>query len=387
MNKVTKSSIEMLAQRDNGQCLTIYMPTHKISTPPTIQEDKIRYKNLIRDGAEKWREVADNDSIKASLAYLESLQDDEQFWQATVRGLAIFADKAGVEVYHLPIECEERVCVDDSFDLTPMYIVENLDTEFYVLALAMHNSKLYKGDAYGLEKVEIDFPSSPEDALNIDEMYANSNTQRGFEGAANSNYALSMHGAGDSSEAGREERLQYFRIIDAMVTDPKRVDTSLPMIIAATDSEAGDYKVHSKSHQVLEAFLPGNHTETELHELHDQAWRIIHEEVIDKKIHTTIERFDELKGVHRASSDLDEIREAVKNGKVDTLLLRMMPTTNDSVSETKVTNAPLIRFDEQYEKNRLQDIIEDTVAHGGKIVGVEPETFDIPALAGAVYRY
>lgn len=387
MNKITQSIIDRLTERSGETRLTIYMPTHRISTPATMQEDQTRYKNLVRKGFDEWREHTDNSEIQQTFELLESKYADESFWDETTRGLAIFADKNGAEFYHLPVECEEHVCVGSSYDLTPIHIAKNYDQQFYVLALAMHNSKLFKGDAYGLESVEIDFPKSPEDALNIDEMFNNSNTQRGYEGAANSNYSISMHGVGDSSEAGREERLQYFRIIDAMLSDPKYVDTSVPILVAATDSEAGDYKAHSRNSHVMESFIPGNYTRSELHALHEHAWPIVHEEFIDKKVDSLVEKFNEQKGINKASSDVDDIREAVEAGRVDSLLVCMLPTTNDTVSDASGVRAPLIRFSAAENISRMQDLIERVVAQGGKVIGVDPEKFTIPSHVGALYRY
>lgn len=387
MNKVTQDNIDALTERRGGVKLTIYMPTHKISTPATIQEDQTRYKNLVRKGHDEWRAHTDEDAVASVIDALESKYDDEAFWRATSRGLAVFADEQGVEFYHLPIECEERVCVGESFDVTPLHLVQSYDQSYYVLALAMHNSKLFKGDAYGLEPVEMDFPASPEAALGIDEMFINSNTQRGYEGPAGSNYQISPHGSGDSSEAGREERLQYLRIIDGMVTDSRKIDTSLPLVVAATDSEAGDYKAHSKSTSLVDIYIPGNYTKAELHELHDLSWKVIHEEVVDKKIARIIERFNEQKGIQKASSDPDDIREAVKAGRVDTLLLRMVDETNDSVSDAVGAHLPLIRFDEAYEQENLQSLAESVIQHGGTVTGVDPEVFTVPSKVGALYRY
>ena len=387
MNKVTQQVIDELTRQDDGIKLTIYMPTQRISTPPTIQEDKIRYKNLIRKGHDQWCEKGDEQQAADIFAKLEAKLTDESFWEGTTEGLAVFVDENSLQWYHLPMECEERVCVTEKFEVTPLHIVMNYDQPYYVLALALHGARLYKGDAYELSPLSIDFPTSPEDALNIDEMFNNSNTQRGYEGPASSGYAISTHGSGDSNRAGEAERLQYFRIIDDIILKAKEVDVHSPILIAAAEDEISDYKNVSKLPNLVKGSVHGNHLATELHQLHALTWKVIHDEIVMDRQNRLIERFNEQKGIHKASSDLADIKEATGLGKVDTLFICAVDQTNDSVRESADMQAPLIRFDEKYDTNDIPSIVKAVMAQGGKIVGLEAGKFNVPSMVGAVYRF
>lgn len=384
MNKITRTSIESLTKHQNGITASIYLPTHRHPSPPHIQEDQTRFKNLIHEARDKWQEQS---SDITKFQELESKLDDLEFWHQATEGMAIFISHDRLEIYHLPIECEEHVCVGDSFDLTSLYALSSYDQPYYLLALAMHNSKLMRGDMYGLEPVAIDFPTSMEDALNIDEMFANSNTIRGVEGGAIGNGAGAPHGQGDSSEAGREERMQYFRIIDRMIADASAVDPSLPLLIAGTDSEAGDYRQLSKLPHVVDAYIQGNHGNTSIQDLHALAWPIIQQEVVDKKLTDAVEQCNELNGIDKASDNLTDITEAAKMGRVDTLLLTMIRKTNDSVSDAVKTAVPILTFSKGSEDSAIASLARIVFMQGGKILGSHYRMLPKRVRVAAIYRY
>ncbi|HET8883956.1 MAG TPA: hypothetical protein VFM68_00615 [Candidatus Saccharimonadales bacterium] len=387
MNKVTQSSIELLQQPQNASVLSIYLPTHRYPTPPHMQEDQIRFKNLIRKARDEWQKNSNDHAVDDIYKQLEAKLDDLDFWQQATEGTAVFASPDHIETYHLPIECEERVYVGDSYDITPLRIIMTLDQPYYLIALAMHNTKLLRGDIYGLEPVAIEFPTSPEDALNIDEMFSNSRTVRSREGPSGADNAISPHGQGDSSEAGREERLQYFRIIDGIIADSAVIDQTLPVLIAGTDSEAGDYKNISKLPTLLSTYLQGNHTTTPLQGLHAQAWQIIHNEVVNKKTATAVEQFQELRGVEKSSRDIQHITESADAGRIGTLLVTMLRMTTDSVSDTVHTAVPIITFTENYEHGHIIELVQKVAAQGGRILGLNYDSMPEKVPVAAIYRY
>lgn len=387
MNKVTRSSIELLARPQSGNVISIYLPTHRHSTPPNMQEDQTRYKNLVHNAKELWSSNEDNPDMAAQFDKMESQLDDINFWQHATEGMAIFASPDMIEIYNLPIECEERVCVNESYDITPLLIVMAYDQPYYVLALAMHNTKLFKGDVYGLEPVAIDFPTSPEDALNIDEMFSGSNTVRSQNGPSGPGNAIAPHGQGDSNSAGREERLQYFRIIDAMIAESKDVDHHLPVIIAGTDSEAGDYRHMSKLSTLIHEYVQGNHTTTTLPELTTLTWPIIQSEIISKRATAAIDQLNEKVGIQKSSYDYQEMTEAANMGRVKTLLVGITRKTTDTVNDAVQTAVPILTFAKQYEYEHVTELVKKVLAQGGNILGVGNELMPAKVPVAAIYRY
>lgn len=387
MNKVTRSSIETLARPQSGNVISIYLPTHRHPTPPHIQEDQTRYKNLVRQAKEQWQEKVGDDSMSLLFEQMEDKLEALEFWQQSTEGMAIFASPEKYEIYHLPVECEERVCVADSYDVTPLLIVAAYDQPYYLLALAMHNTKLFKGDMYGLEPVTVDFPSSPEDALNIDEMFSGSSTIRNRSSTSGNGAATASHGQGDSNGAGREERLYYFRMIDNAILTAKDIDSSLPVVIAGTDSEVGDYRNTSKLPALIHTYIQGNHTNTTLPELTTLAWPIVQSEVISKRAIDAIEQLQEKEGIQKSSYDYKDVSEAASMGRVQTLLVGITRKTTDTVSDAVHNAVPIVSFAKQQDYESIAELVKKVLAQGGNILGVGNEMLPAKVPVAAIYRY
>lgn len=386
MNKIDQSIIDELCKDQTTQVLSIYTPTHQISTPPTIKEDQVRLKNLINDGI---RQLLDAEPTLDEVSIRQRLDmalDEAGLWGDTVKSVAVFVGADDVHILHLPIECTEYVAVGAKYDITPLQLALDMNQPFYVFALAKHHPKLFKGDLYGLQPVAIDFPGSAEDALHIDEMFANSNTIRGFGAGGGGNDMLSTHGQGDSNHAGQEERLMYFRILDNLILKAKGVDASAPFILAATQSEATDFKSLSKIPRLLETYISGNHSNTPLHKLHAKAWDTISKGILGQKASAVIGRFNEMKGLQKASSDPDEILQAAKAGRVETLLVGLFETTRDSIEDGTHTKEWVIRLNQHY-RSRIAELVSAIKAQGGKIIGVDSSILATPTHVAAVYRY
>lgn len=380
MNKITPEKLMELAAYEGDSVLTIYMPTHVQSTPPHMSEDQTRYKNLIREGMHQWEKVAGPVDFNLIRTRLEQRLDDQEFWKHMSQSLAIFANEKEVAMYHLPIEVNEQVYVGATYDTVPLLQVETMNQAFYVFALAMHDSKLYRGDLYGLEPVAVDFPQSIEAALNIDEMFINSNTIRAGSGSMRE----AAHGQGDSQEAGHEERLIYLRMLDQRIIASKHVDHRLPIVIAATDNEAGDFQAISRLPFLLSPHVNGNRTKGDLGELHRLASDIIHEAVTDQHLREAAKRYGELIGVNKAADDIADITKAAEAGRVETLLLNVFNRTRDSVTDSLKS----VAFREsEHEKDTMLTLINQVITTGGTIKLMPGKLMPSQATAAAMYRY
>lgn len=387
MNKITDAVIDTLAKYEGDAVLTMYVPTNKSSNSPNMQEDQTRFKNLMREGYYKLQAATHDESLVINIRdQLTALLDSTEFWQNTTESLAVFAARDSVEIYHIPIEVEEHVYVGSTYDLAPLLILKELNQPFYLFALAQHNSKLFMGDMYDLRPVDISFPSSPEDALNIDEMFSGSNTIRNHGAPTSGSGPASAHGQGDSNHAGQEERLKYFRILDDIIIKSSEIDHTLPILVAGTDSEASDFKALTTNQRILANHLMGNHTKDTLDELHALAWNMIENDVVMKKLHDTNDRCQELVGSNKSSTALADIKESARAGRIDSLLIPMLDETADSISDRR-RDALLVRFIDAYERDGLRDLIRTVIKNGGKIIGLERSLMPSPVSVAAIYRY
>lgn len=385
MNKLNNEFIQTLIKHDKGNVISIYLPTHRHASPPFMQEDQTRFKNNVRLAQEKWVEAGGSArEITKAMNELEALGDNLEFWQHTTEALAIFIKNDKVEILHLPIECEERVVVGDVFDAVPLLVTSSLNQPYYLLALAQQNPKVFKGDIYGLEELDVELPESLEEALNIDETHISSRALGGHQGGNVS----SPHGEGDSEEIGRDERLRYFRVIEQALLDSEKFDSKLPVVLAAAENEAGDFRVNTKLQTVLQGdFIQGNHTDTSEGDLHDLARPIIHKECVKPKWQQLSERLGNMTGTGKSSSNLAEILAASKDGRVDSLVVGTLEMTLDSVSDAVSEPSFLLRRPDEESLDQIVEAARYVASQGGVVYGVERGVLPEGVQAAALYRY
>jgi|GEM_PF-1001774 len=388
MQKVTKEAIHDLSQPQEDIVLSMYMPTHRHSAPPDLQENQTRFKNMLRRAREMVDEAGAGHHIKESLLKLEEQLGAKDAWANALESMAIFVSNSNVQLFHLPIECEESIYVNRSFNIAPLLVLESYNQAFYVLALAQHEPKLFKGDAYNIQLVDVDLPKSQNKALNIDEEFPGGHTKRSHQGGPDgASNTTTPHGEGDEDRSNAEDKRKFFRIIDDSIMKHSDFDETLPVLIAATENEAGDYLAHTKLPTVIRTFMKGNYTNIPLPEIHEHAWRIVHDAVVEVKDASLIERFHELKGAQKSSHKIAEIRQAAKEGRVETLLVNMIDSTRDSISETEVERAPVVRTATDISANDLMELISMVYQQGGRPVALDTASMPDGAPVAALYRY
>lgn len=386
MHKLSKNTVKQLLEQEDSVTLSLYMPTHRFPTSEYISEDMLRFKNALKEVKEKLHEKKiDDEVIAILLERLESLYENTDFWQQTTEGVALFCSPAGLQYFNLPVECEMYTNVGDKYDITPLLALLSYDQPFYLLALATKHPTLFRGDMYGVEKVPIELPLSLEKALNIDEMYSNSQTVRagGFKAG---NPGMKSHGQGDSRQAGREERLKFFRLIDEKLHQAPEIDKNIPIILAGTDDEVSSYRDISRSTMLLPFHLNGNHVDTLTSELHAKAWSAIVESLDLGQQSDEIEKLNQLMGTGRASLEGGAISAAAKEGRVGTFLIGLLHKTRDTISDSNQEVVKII-FPEEYHVGRMADCARSVFEQGGIIIGVLRSALPRGATEAAVYRY
>lgn len=387
MNKVTLDTVKPLLQPEGEVALSIYLPTHKFPSSEHIQEDRIRFKNLVRASYDAILSTgASEEIIRQMTDQMESeIYNNDEFWQQTTEGLAVFCAPSGLRYLHLPIEIDEYMVAGDLYDVTPLLALCSYDQPHYVLAVAARQPMLYKGDMYDTEPVDINLPSSIEEALNIDELNSDSHSQaHSVDGSASG-----THGQGDSKRSVQEDRLKYFRMIDDAVMSSDEVDQSLPVILAGADDEVSAYREASKIRGIMEQSINGNQTASagvKPDEIHDRSWPIVEEEVGQKHRQDKIESLKATLGTGKASTDIDDIKKSTLEGRVDSILIGFINMTRDLVNDSD-DPAPRIVLSEEYTSSGIGPCSQDVFNRGGKVYGILIDDMPEGANQAALYRY
>jgi hypothetical protein len=387
MKYVTPEELKELVSTAAQTSVTIYMPTHRASSPPHIQEDQTRYKNLIRQAEDLMKQNdASHDDQQAIMERLQGMIEDQEFWTHQTDGLAVLADSQSVRCYNMGTNINEYVAVDERFHLSPLMVQAEENQPYLVLALAVHGPKLFEGDSSSFKESEIELPVSPEAALNIDEMHVNQIQARGVRvRQPNTGSAPGIfHGHGGSPrDIESDERLRFFKMIDEVICKHYD-DSSRPLVIISTDDQIVEYKTAASYSNIVDTKIEGNRTQEKPDELHRLTWEAITENVVQAKRGKLLEQYEELIAQNRSLSDTTEIQAVATEGRVDTLMLGMLITTTDTVKD-QMESVSTVTFPEEFEA--IDACALDVFAQGGKIIGFPREHMPEQAAMAAILRY
>lgn len=380
MQKLTIDAIQQSLDIEDTPKVTIYIPFEKSAAPPHITENQIRFKNLIHQAAGQLEAQAAGHELSEKLcAFLDKSHNDPEFWKDKTRGMLLLAAGGRMELFGLPVDTEEYVAVDDNFHLAPILALLGDAHEYYVLALAQQNPKLYKGDMYGLKPVDADLPASVRQGLDIDE--PNQKTENQGSASGSSMNTGWFNGRGGARDPQNIDRLRFFHLIDKQLCD--QADHALPLIIAGIDSEVAEFRELSKYPRILVGCITGNHTETRLDELFDKVQPIIHAELISPDHAAVREEYERLQGANpeRVARSQEAIQEAAEQGRVDKLLAQLSRDTTDTVQDD-VRSVFRISFPETETSKSLNNLAMKVWRMSGRIFSLLPS--EMPKDAGMV---
>ena len=149
MQLPSKEDLKALGSAEHELTVSIYLPTHEAGA--ATRENHIRFKNRLQEAGELL--VAQGYDAPSAEAFLEEAQrlvNDDPFWQAQRRGLAVFITEAGLTNYPLPFPPDELTVVSERPHLKPLLPLLTDDGHFYVLAMSLQHVRLLGATRYSL---------------------------------------------------------------------------------------------------------------------------------------------------------------------------------------------------------------------------------------------
>ncbi len=313
---LTRSNVQLLLQHQGKWCVSIFMPAHSVTT--RVQEDQIRFKNLLRGAGNRLIELG-VDNPNSLLEPAHSLLDDRPFWQHQSDGLALFLAKDFLRTYRLPFRLDELVTVTDRFHIKPILPLLTGDDRFYLLALSRNQVRLFQCTKYSISQMDINgVPTSLDEALKYDEVEKQLQFHTRTAGGGGSRSAM-FHGHGVGTEETKDRILRFFQEVDKGLEKILPRD-NIPMIIAAVDFEVPIFRQATSYPRVLEESISGNPEDISPQDLHSRALEIINP-IFGQETQDHLASYRELLGGDRTSSDIEEVVKAAFHGRVDVIFV------------------------------------------------------------------
>ncbi len=383
MDLFTRADVMSLAEPGHGDTqISLFMPTHRFGAG--IEADKLRWKNLVTGVERVLAEKLRRPEVDALLAPARQLQEDAMGWQHMSDGLAMFLRPDWHRTFRVPAPMPSLASVGERLVMGPMLRLLSGDEHFLVLALSQSEIRLLEGSRNTVEEVRLaDVPTSLRDYIEPQEPRSDAMARPAAEAGRGGAAVFYGHGAGDQ-HLKTDEVNRFLRAVSTGLRDVL-ADQTAPMVLVGLDQLVAAYREVDSYGHVLEQAIDHNPDQLSSDELHEMAWPVVEQQLRARRA-VVIDRFHELNGTGRVSSDLHTVSQAAVEGRVETLFVKADPWCWEGVSDDP---EPVVRLgaDERYAHCEALDAAAvATLANSGEVYATSQTVAPESQLA-AVFRY
>ena len=385
MDGLKKGELKTLVEPRTGPCVTLYMPTHDAGAD--IQQDPIRFKNLLREAEERLRAKGmKQPEVDAFLAEARHLLDlDRVFWRSPKASFAMFVAPGFFKYYHLPLKLQEHVHVEGRFHTKPLMRLLSSNGRFFVLALSQDQIRLLEGTQYTVRQCELkSTPASISEALQYNELEQPPQMRVANISPGNQGTFYGQGGGIDPSDLKKDDLREYFRLVDRGLHGILAEDTA-PMILAGVNYLLPMYReVNTYQHMLTEGIV-GSPELIGNEDLHALAWPIAREYLLTGE-REAVAKFQNLTGSPKSSIDLGEILAAAHQGRIETIFVANGRETWGRYDAA--TDQITLESAQSVDNTDLLDLAAtQTFVTGGRVYVVDPDAVPGGEPVAAVFRF
>jgi hypothetical protein len=387
MRQLTIEQVTGLLADHEPPCISLYQPTHRFH--PDNLQDPIRYRNLLAEMENSLRQKYPTREVRTLLEKFQALARDDHFWNHRTDGLAILSSPSKFQIFELQRTVPELVVVADSFHTKPLLRALQSADRYQILALNRHEAKLYEGNRYALDPVELtNVPSTITEALGeelTEQHLTVASYGAGAGRAAGGGATPSVHAQGDKKDEVDIDRDRFFRAIDRAILEHHSRPSGLPLMLASLTEYHAPFRAVSHNPFLMADGIMMNPESLSLEQLRVEAWRIV-EPFYLQRLATMVDDFQVARSRELGSDDLTQIAEAATAGRVGTLLVeddRQIPGKLDAATG-KIQRDDL--SDPEID-DLLDDLAELVLRMKGEVVVVPAERMPSATGLAASYRF
>jgi len=384
MNALSHQDVQDLLSLDATPCVSLYMPTTRAGRETLGDHNHL--KNLARQAETALTERgADSSEIESLLKPARERIANDEFWQHQSDGLALFLAPGFVAEHRLPESFESLAVVGPRFHITPLLPVLQGDGRYFLLAASLNKVRLFEGHKFGLFEIELDdLPESLQDALKIDE-YTSALQYHTGHAAPDTSAMYHGQGASDDDVRKEDEIKQFFHRLSRALEDYLAAVRS-PLVFAGVDYLFPIFRETCHYDHIVEEPLKGNPDELDSAALHERAWEIA-EPIFAGREAKVLDQYGHLAAKNQASSDLEEILAACRQGQVETLLLARGTQVWGQFDEESGS----VTITEDRQDAAACDLLDlaarQVITQSGQVHIVDSDRMPNQSQAAALYRY
>jgi len=367
----------------HSPCLSLYQPTHRHH--PGNQEDPIRFRNLIKELDQSLQKQYSLEEIRPLLEPFEALSSDHDFSNHTTDGLAVFGAPGFFKVFGLQRTTPELAVVADSFHTKPLMRFLQSADRFQVLALNLHEIKLFEGNRDALDEIDLapGVPRTLTEALG-EELTEPHQTVASYGGIGGGSVAM-RHGHGDKKDETDIDTERFFRRVDRAILESHSQPSGLPLILAALPEHQGHFRKHSQNSSLLDEGMTTHPDSLPMTEFQKRAWHIFQPQY-QARLAELADGFAVAKSRGLGQEDVKQVAAAAAAGRIATLLIeadrQISGRIDNATGEVEYKDLSHPDVDDL-----LDDLGELVSKTGGRVVVVPADQMPTTTGAAAICRF
>lgn len=381
---LTKILFAELADYKSALCISIFIPTHRAGVEADEQADSRLFKNALQQiNNQLKKDGVDQAVIQIILDPGYDLLQDDEFWGGLNYGLAVFMAEGFFKYVKLHESPKEEVLVNTSFFLKPLVNAMTVKEYFYLLVISKKQVKLFKGDFFGMEKIEIDeLPNGVDDVAHFeekeDQKIFRSESGQGSRGA-------NFHGQGGGKPDEKDHIASYLEEVDHTLWKEMLNRENVPVLLAGVEYLLPIYKSITHYKFIWDHVITGSHEHDDIKTLYQQA-RDVMKPYFDERTKKALANYGNQSATTLTSSRPEDIVAAAHYGRIAHLFIKPDEHIWGKFDEMK--NELFIHHNKEVGDECLLDkSIIKTVLHGGDVHFLSEDDMPEKSIVSALLRY
>ncbi len=380
---LTKDLFKELATYEAACCISIFLGTHNAGVEVNEHYDPISFKNALQkaSGLLKERNVQATE-IERMLEPGYELLRNEEFWLKQSPGLAIFIADGYLKYIKMPQATANDVVIEDTFYVTPLIPIMVSNEYFYLLVISKKQTKLFKGDAFGMEYIPVEgVPNGLAEELGDTDVETTFRAGgRGGNGGAN------FHGIGGGNNNDDKTYIaNYLESVDDVIWKQVLHNENAPLLLAGVEYLIPIYRSICDYKYVWEDALTGSHEHEDTNALYKQA-REKMQPYFEQRLNKALENYGNQSATQLTSSVPDDVIPAAYYGRVANLFVQKEVHIYGMFDEMESK----VDYTDQATEG-AQDLVDNavvkTLLNGGEVFLLDAEKMPAQSQLAALFRY
>jgi hypothetical protein len=382
---LTKDLFKEVAMYESACCISIFLGTHNAGVEVNEHYDPISFKNALQQAAGILKEKdIQATEIERMLEPGYELLRNEAFWLKLSPGLAIFIADGYFKYIKMAQITANDIVVENTFYVTPLIPIMVSNEYFYLLVISKKQTKLFRGDAFGMEYLPVEgVPKGLAEELGDTDV---ATTFRAGSGSRGGNGGANFHGIGGGNNNDDKAYIaNYLESVDDVIWKQILHNEHAPLLLAGVEYLIPIYRSVCDYKHVWEDALTGSHEHEDTNALYKQA-REKMEPYFQQRLNKALENYGNQSATPLTSSVRDEIISAAYYGRVSYLFVQKEAHIYGTFDEMEAK----VSYTEQLTEGS-QDLIDNavvkTLLNGGEVFLLDKDKMPAQSAMAAIFRY